>query len=146
MKHLCTASLLAWMTTCDCPMKALFSGFSTGWRNTTWHFKILADVNVILKERVLMLIEGSAVANTLNASPSSTKSTNKARHSEMHSRQIGDQWHFGMKAYMREYANFVLAHTVRCSRVVMCMPSPTGTDCYMFMRSPLELMLDIRAP
>lgn len=77
--------------------------------------KILAEVNAILSERGLMLKEGSAVDATLIAAPSSTKNKDKARDSEMHSSQKGNQWYFGMKAHIGVDADSGLVHTVRCT-------------------------------
>ena len=77
--------------------------------------KMLAEVNVVLSERGLMLKEGSAVDATLIAAPSSTKNKDKARDPEMHSSQKGNQWHFGMKAHIGVDADSGLVHTVRCT-------------------------------
>ena len=61
---------------------------------------ILATVNELLSSQGLMPKEGSAVDATLIAAPSSTKN------------KEGNQWHFGMKAYIGVDAASGLVHTV----------------------------------
>jgi IS5 family transposase len=75
--------------------------------------QILATVNDLLIERGLLLKTGTVVDATLIAAPSSTKKNDKARDPEMHSSQKGNQWHFGMKAYIGADADSGLVHTVR---------------------------------
>jgi transposase, IS5 family len=77
--------------------------------------QMLAEVNAVLKERGLLLKEGSAVDATLIPAPSSTKNKAKARDPEMHSSQKGKQWYFGMKAHIGVDADSGLVHTVRCT-------------------------------
>ena len=75
--------------------------------------QILATVNELLTAQGLLLKAGTAVDATLIAAPSSTKNKDKARDSEMHSSQKGNEWHFGMKAHIGVDADSGLVHTVR---------------------------------
>src|SRR5690606_24064515 len=62
--------------------------------------KLLAAVNEHLKEKGLMLREGTMVDATIIAAPSSTKNRDHARDPEMHQTKKGNQWHFGLKAHI----------------------------------------------
>jgi IS5 family transposase len=55
----------------------------------------------------------TAVDATLIAAPTSTKNKDQARDPEMHSSKKGNQWYFGMKAYIGVDAKSGLVHTVR---------------------------------
>ena len=61
---------------------------------------ILAEVNALLRERSILLREGTLVDATIIAAPASTKHKAKARDPEMHQTRKGKQWYFGMKAHV----------------------------------------------
>jgi len=54
---------------------------------------------------------------TLIAAPSSAKNNTKSRDPEMHQTKKGNQWYFGMKAYIGVDADSGLVHTVRGTSV-----------------------------
>ena len=58
--------------------------------------------NADLTARGLLLREGTLVDATLIAAPASTKNKEKKRDPEMHQTKKGNQWYFGMKAYIGE--------------------------------------------
>jgi IS5 family transposase len=60
----------------------------------------------------LLLKSGTVVDATLIAAPSSTKNSSGERDPEMHQTKKGNQWHFGMKAYIGVDADSGLVHTV----------------------------------
>lgn len=74
--------------------------------------QILATVNATLKAKGLMLKQNTAIDATLIAAPSSTNHSGGECDPEMHQTQIGNQWHFGMKAHIGVDANSGLVHTV----------------------------------
>lgn len=53
-----------------------------------------------LRERGLMVNEGTIVDATIIAAPSSTKNRDQARDPDMGSTKKGNTWHFGMKAHI----------------------------------------------
>ena len=61
---------------------------------------MLTEVNALLKERGLLMSQGTLIEATLIAAPSSTKSKSHQRDQEMHQTKKGDEWHFGMKAHI----------------------------------------------
>jgi len=61
---------------------------------------ILQEINGHLRERQLLLKEGTLVDATIIAAPPSTKNADKARDPEMHQTKKGNAWHFGMKAHI----------------------------------------------
>ena len=73
---------------------------------------ILETVNVVLKQKGLLLKEGTVVDATLIAAPSSTKNEEGKRDPEMHQTKKGNQWHFGMKAHIGIDADSGLVHQV----------------------------------
>ena len=75
--------------------------------------QILTTVNSMLEQRGLLLKAGTAVDATLIAAPSSTKNKARARDTEMHSSQKGNEWNFGIKAHIGVDADSGLVHTVR---------------------------------
>ena len=73
---------------------------------------ILATINGALRERGLLLQQGTAIDATLLAAPSSTKNREHSRDPEMHQTRKGQQWYFGMKAHIGVDARSGLVHTV----------------------------------
>ena len=67
-------------------------------------------VNATLRERGLLLKQGTVVDATIVAVPSSTK--NKARDPEMHQTRKGNQWRFGAKAHIGADVASGLVHSV----------------------------------
>ena len=57
---------------------------------------ILKEVNTLLKEKNLLMSQGTLIDATLIAAPSSTKNEKHERDPEMHQTKKGNQWHFGM--------------------------------------------------
>ena len=73
---------------------------------------MLQAVNALLKERGLLMSQGTLIDATLIAAPSSTKNKPHARDPEMHQAKKGNQWHFGMKAHIGVDEQSGLVHTV----------------------------------
>ena len=69
--------------------------------------QILQVINAKLAAHGLLLKTGTVVDATLIAAPSSTKNKTGERDPEMHQTNKGNQWHFGMKAWIG---------TLRCDR------------------------------
>jgi len=74
--------------------------------------KIFAEVGALLRERKLLMQEGTMVDATIIAAPSSTKHERQERDPEMHQTRKGHQWSFGMKAHLGVDAQSGLGHTV----------------------------------
>jgi len=74
--------------------------------------QIFAEVGALLRERQLLMKEGTIVDATIIAAPSSTKNLAQQRDPEMHQTRKGNQWHFGMKAHIGVDAQSGLVHTV----------------------------------
>ena len=73
---------------------------------------MLQEVNALLKERGLLMNQGTFIDATLIAAPSSTKNKPHTRDPEMHQTKKGNQWHFGMKAHIGADAQSGLVHTI----------------------------------
>lgn len=73
---------------------------------------MLGEVNAMLKERGLLMSQGTLVDATLIAAPSSTKNKTHERDTEMHQTKKGNQWRFGMKAHIGADDQSGLVHTV----------------------------------
>jgi IS5 family transposase len=58
------------------------------------------EINNHLKDRGMLLREGTIVDATIISAPSSTKNREKARDPEMRQTKKGNQWHFGMKMHI----------------------------------------------
>jgi transposase, IS5 family len=69
-------------------------------------------VNRTLRERGLLLEQGTIVDASIVAAPSSTKNKDKARDPEMGHTCKGKQWHFGAKAHIGADADSGLVHSV----------------------------------
>jgi IS5 family transposase len=74
--------------------------------------QMFALIRELLRDKGLMLKEGTAVDATLIAAPSSTKNASGERDPEMHQTRKGQQWYFGMKAHIGADADSGLVHTV----------------------------------
>jgi IS5 family transposase len=72
----------------------------------------LAEINAELRNRGLLLKQGTVVDATLIAAPPSTKNKERKRDPEMSSTKKGNQWHFGMKAHIGADADSGLVHSV----------------------------------
>ena len=73
---------------------------------------LLAEINAMLKERGLLMSQGTLVDATLIAAPSSTKNKEHKRDPEMRQTKKGNQWYFGMKAHIGADKDSGLVHTV----------------------------------
>ena len=73
---------------------------------------MLQEVNALLKERGLLMSQGTLIDATLIAAPSSTKNKPRTRDPEMHQTKKGNQWYFGMKAHIGADEKSGLVHTV----------------------------------
>ena len=73
---------------------------------------IFTEVGALLRERKLLMKEGTIVDATIIAAPSSTKNLAKGRDPEMHQTKKGNQWYFGMKAHIGVDAQSGLVHHV----------------------------------
>ena len=73
---------------------------------------IFAEVGALLRERKLLMREGTIVDATIIAAPSSTKNKRQERDPEMHQTRKGHQWYFGMKAHIGVDAQSGLLHRV----------------------------------
>lgn len=73
---------------------------------------MLKEINALLRERGLLMNQGTLIDATLIAAPSSTKNKKHERDPEMHQAKKGNQWHFGMKAHIGADDESGLVHTV----------------------------------
>ncbi|KPX44462.1 ISPssy, transposase [Pseudomonas syringae pv. helianthi] len=73
---------------------------------------ILQFINGYLGDRGLMLRQGTEVDATIIHAPSSTKNKDGKRDSEMHQTKKGNQYFFGMKAYIGINADSGLVHSL----------------------------------
>jgi IS5 family transposase len=73
---------------------------------------MFARVNELLREKGLLLRQGTLVDATLIAAPPSTKNATGQRDPAMHQAKKGQQWHFGMKAHIGADMESGLVHTV----------------------------------
>jgi len=74
--------------------------------------RIFAEVGALLRERKLLMKEGTIVDATIIAAPSSTKNLARERDPEMHQTRKANQWYFGMKAHLGVDAHSGLVHTL----------------------------------
>jgi len=70
---------------------------------------------VHLQAAGLLLRQGTIVGATIISAPSSTKNSTGERDPEMHQTRKGNQWYFGMKAYVGVDAESDLVHSVICT-------------------------------
>ena len=73
---------------------------------------MLREVNALLKERGLLMSQGTLIDATLIAAPSSTKNRKHERDPQMHQTKKGKQWYFGLKAHIGADEQSGLVHTV----------------------------------
>jgi len=73
---------------------------------------MLNEVNALLKEKKLLMSQGTLIDATLIAAPCSTKNRARERDPEMHSVKKGNQWYFGMRAHIGVDESSGLVHTV----------------------------------
>src|SRR3546814_7541953 len=89
--------------------------------------EILTRVNAHLSRKGLMLKRVSIADTTIIAAPSSTKNADGERDPEMHQTKKGNQWYFGMKAYIGADVDRSEEHTpelqslMRISYAVFCL-------------------------
>jgi transposase, IS5 family len=76
---------------------------------------IFEAVNAYLRERGILLREGTLVDATLIDAPSSTKNKQRARDPEMSSTKKGNVWYFGMKAHVGVDLDSGVVHTLEAS-------------------------------
>lgn len=69
-------------------------------------------MNVYLDENDLKVNRGTIVDATIINAPSSTKNKKKQRDPEIHQTRKGNQWYFGMKAYIGVDSKTKLIHSV----------------------------------
>ena len=80
---------------------------------------IFEAVNAYLRERGILLREGTLVDATLIDAPSSTKNKQGARDPEMTSTKKGNAWYFGMKAHVGVDIDSGVVHTLETSTAKM---------------------------
>ncbi len=76
---------------------------------------IFEAINSYLRERGILLREGTLVDATLIDAPSSTKNKQGARDPEMSSTKKGNDWYFGMKAHVGVDIGSGVVHTLETS-------------------------------
>ena len=74
--------------------------------------KIFEEAKQYLKEKGLLLREGTIVDATIIDVPSSTKNEDNSRDPEMKQTKKGNQWYFGMKAHVGTDTGKGLVHSV----------------------------------
>ncbi|UIF87902.1 IS5 family transposase (plasmid) [Cupriavidus necator] len=72
---------------------------------------LFEQINAHLRERGLMMREGTMVDATIINAPTSTKNRDKARDPEMHQTKKRNQWYHGMKAHVGADAESGLVHS-----------------------------------
>ena len=76
---------------------------------------IFEAINSYLRERGILLREGTLVDATLIDAPSSTKNKQGARDPETSSTKKGNDWYFGMKAHVGVDIGSGVVHTLEAS-------------------------------
>jgi IS5 family transposase len=74
--------------------------------------KIFEETKQYLKDKGLLLREGTIVDATIINAPSSTKNQEQSRDQEMKQTKKGNQWYFGMKAHVGTDTGKGLVHSV----------------------------------
>jgi IS5 family transposase len=72
---------------------------------------LFEEINAHLRERGLMMREGTMVDATIINAPTSTKNRDKARDPEMHQTKKRNQWYHGLKAHIGADAESGLVHS-----------------------------------
>jgi len=73
---------------------------------------VFDEINAYLREKGILLREGTLVDATLIDAPSSTKNKQRARDPEMTSTKKGNAWYFGMKAHAGVDLDSGVVHTL----------------------------------
>ncbi len=73
---------------------------------------IFAEINAHLRDKGLLLREGTLVDATIIDAPSSTKNKERKRDPQMHQTRKGNQWYFGMKAHIGVDVESGLVHSL----------------------------------
>jgi IS5 family transposase len=73
---------------------------------------IFEEIGTHLRQKKLMMKEGSIVDATIINAPSSTKNAEGKRDPQMHQTRKGNQWYFGMKAHIGADADSGLVHSL----------------------------------
>ena len=73
---------------------------------------IFAEINAHLRDKGLLLREGTLVDATIIDAPSSTKNKERKRDPQMHQTRKGNQWFFGMKAHIGVDVESGLVHSL----------------------------------
>jgi IS5 family transposase len=73
---------------------------------------IFETINAVLRERGVLLKEGTLVDATIIDAPASTKNKDKQRDPQMHQTRKGNQWYFGMKAHIGVDLHSGLVHSL----------------------------------
>lgn len=73
---------------------------------------LFEEINGYLAKNGMVLREGTIVDAKIISAPSSTKSKEKERDSEMHQTKKGNQWHFGMKMHIGTDDILGLIHSI----------------------------------
>ncbi len=76
---------------------------------------IFEAVNACLREKGILLREGTLVDATLIDAPSSTKNKQRSRDPEMTSTKKGNEWYFGMKAHVGVDLDSGVVHSMEAS-------------------------------
>jgi IS5 family transposase len=74
--------------------------------------KIFEEVGALLREKQLLMREGTMIDATIINAPSSTKNADGQRTPGMHQTKKGNQWYYGMKAHIGADTKSGLVHTV----------------------------------
>ncbi len=74
--------------------------------------KLFAAVNEHLSAKGIKIGKGTIMDATIIAAPSSTKNADGKRDPEMHQTKKGNQWYFGMKAYIGVDSKVKTVHSV----------------------------------
>jgi IS5 family transposase len=74
--------------------------------------KLFEQTRLYLKDKGLLVREGTIVDATIIDAPSSTKNKEKARDTEMKQTKKGNRWYFGMKAHVGTDTRRGLVHKV----------------------------------
>ncbi len=88
--------------------------------------KLLDAVNRHLRDKGLLLRQGTIVDATIIDAPSSTKNGSGTRDPEMHQTKKGNQWFFGMKAHIGVDMASGLVHTVVATAANVADVTQTG--------------------
>ena len=74
--------------------------------------ELFETINALLRERGLMMNQGTLVDASIIDAPSSTKNKDKSRDPQMHQTRKGNQWYFGMKAHIGVDLHSGLVHSL----------------------------------